>query len=216
MSGEGSEPAIPACFRIRADLQRLKRDTESRKLSAVTESAPVAQKRRLRWIAAAAASVVAALVLGLIFWQAKRPSVHPVASASPTAIAVLPLQNAGSDKDIDFLRLALADEIATALSHVQSFSIRPSATTSKYKDAADLQQAGHDMGVTSIVTGHFLKEGEQLEITLEAVDIATNRSVWRDTINAAASDRVAMQEHITSREAQGVWRVPGLAACVTA
>src|SRR5207237_1670446 len=30
---------------IRADLQRLKRDTDSRKLSAVTESAPVAQKR---------------------------------------------------------------------------------------------------------------------------------------------------------------------------
>src|SRR6266699_147145 len=44
---------------IRTDLQRLKRDTDSRKLSAVTESAPVAQKRRLRWIAAVAASVVA-------------------------------------------------------------------------------------------------------------------------------------------------------------
>src|SRR5438477_932648 len=67
---------------IRADLQRLKRDTDSRKLSAVTESAPVAQKRRLRWIAAVAASVVAALVLGLIFWQAKHPSVHPVDSAT--------------------------------------------------------------------------------------------------------------------------------------
>src|SRR5436190_610048 len=134
---------------IRADLQRLKRDTESRKLSAVTESAPVARNRRLRWMAAAAASVVAALVLGLIFWQAKHPSVHPVESATSRAIAVLPLQNAGSDKEIDFLRLALADEIATALSHVQSFSIRPSAMTSKYKDAADWQQAGPDMGWTS-------------------------------------------------------------------
>src|SRR3989441_411143 len=193
---------------IRADLQRLKRDTDSRKSPAVTDSAPVAQNRRLRWIAASA-GLVAALVLGLIFWQAKRPSLHPVESATSRAIAVLPLQNAGSDKDIDFLRLALADEIATALSHVQSFSIRPSATTSKYKDLnADLQQAGRDMGVTSIVTGHFLKEGEQLEITLEAVDIASNRSVWRDTINAAASDRIAMREQITSRVRQGL--VPAL------
>jgi len=201
---------------IRADLQRLKRDTDSRKLSAVTESAPVAQKRRLRWIAAVAASVVAALVLGLIFWQAKRPSVHPVAPASPRTIAVLPLENAGSDKDIDFLRLALADEIATALSHVQSFSIRPSVTTSKYKDLnADLQQAGRDMGVTSIVTGHFLKEGNQLEITLEAVDIASNRSVWRDTINAAASDRIAMREQITSRVRQGLVPALGVGSAVT-
>jgi eukaryotic-like serine/threonine-protein kinase len=201
---------------IRADLQRLKRDTDSRKLSAVGESAPVARNRRLRWMAAAAGATFAALVLVLIFWQAKRPSVHPVASASPTAIAVLPLQNAGSDKDIDFLRLALADEIATALSHVQSFSIRPSATTGKYKDLnADLQQAGRDMGVTSIVTGHFLKEGEQLEITLEAVDIASNRSVWRDTINAAASDRIAMRDQITSKVRQELVPALGAASAVT-
>src|SRR5437667_7262862 len=106
---------------IRADLERLKRDSESRKLSAVTESAPVARNRRLRWMAAAAASVVAALVLGLIFWQAKHPSVRPVASASPTAIAVLPLRHAGSDKDLDLLRLAFADEIATASTQVPSF-----------------------------------------------------------------------------------------------
>ena len=32
----------------------------------------------------------------------------------------------------DFLRLALPDEIATALSYVHSLSIRPFATTSKY------------------------------------------------------------------------------------
>jgi TolB-like protein/tetratricopeptide (TPR) repeat protein len=122
---------------------------------------------------------------------------------------VLPLQNAGSDKDIDFLRLALADEIATALSHVQSFSIRPSATTGKYNGPnVDLQQAAREMGVTSIVTGHFLKEGDHLEITLEAVDTASNRSVWRDTINAAASDRLAMREQITSRVRQEL--VPAL------
>src|SRR3989475_10193785 len=199
---------------IRADLQRLKRDTDSRKSPAVTDSAPVAQNRRLRWIAASA-GLVAALVLVLIFWQAK-PLVHPVESATSRAIAVLPLQNAGSDKDIDFLRLALADEIATALSHVQSFSIRPSATTSKYKDLnADLQQAGRDMGVTSIVTGHFLKEGEQLEITLEAVDIASNRSVWRDTINAAASDRIAMRDQITSKVRQELVPALGAASAVT-
>jgi serine/threonine protein kinase/tetratricopeptide (TPR) repeat protein len=193
---------------IRTDLQRLKRDTESSKSPALIESAPVARNRRLRLIAAAG-SVIAVIVVTFILWQARHPSVHPVESASSRTIAVLPLQNAGSDKDIDFLRLALADEIATALSHVQSFSIRPSATTGKYSDPnMDLQQAGRDMGVTSIVTGHFLKEGDQLEVTLEAVDIANNRSVWRDSINAAASDRIAMREQITSRVRQGL--VPAL------
>ena len=128
---------------------------------------------------------------------------------------MLPFQNAGSDKDTDFLRLALPDEIATALSHVQSFSIRPFATTSKYNEPnLDLQQAGREMGVTSIVTGHYLTEGNQLEVTLEAVDVANNRSVWRDTIRVAASDKIAMREQITSRVRQGTcpraWRIVGL------
>ncbi len=151
---------------IRADLQRLERDTDSGKLSAVTKSAPVARNRRLRWMAAAAGGVIAALVVALLLWQARHSSVHPVDSASPRAIAVLPFQNAGSDKDTDFLRLALPDEIATTLSYVPSFSIRPFATTSKYNGPnLDLQQAGREMGVTSIVTGHFLTEGNQLEVT---------------------------------------------------
>src|SRR6266581_2678196 len=65
------------------------------------------------------------------------------------------------------------------------------------------------MGVTSIVTGHYLTEGNQLEVTLEAVDVANNRSVWRDTISVAALDKIAMRELITSRVRQGLVPVLG-------
>ena len=121
------------------------------------------------------------------------------------SVAVLPFQNAGSDKDADFLRLALPDEVANVLSCVPSLSIRPFATTSRYSGAnLDLQQAGREMGVASIVMGHYLIAGDQLEITLEAVDVANNRSVWRDTVSVAASDKIAMREQITSQVRQGL------------
>jgi serine/threonine protein kinase len=194
---------------IRADLQRLKRDTESSKSAAVIESAPVSRRRRLQRIATGTVGVVAAIVIAVLLWQSQHPAVSPVDFISPRAIAVLPFQNAGSDKDTDFLRLALPDEIANTLSYVQSFSIRPFATTSKYSGPnLDLQQAGREMGVTSIVTGHYHTEGNELEVTLEAVDVANNRSVWRDTIRVAASDKIAMREQITSIVRQGL--VPGL------
>jgi eukaryotic-like serine/threonine-protein kinase len=195
---------------MRTDLQRLKRDTDSGKSAAVNGSKPVSHKKRLQWIAAGAVGVIAAIMVAVFLWQSRHPAVTPVDSANPRAIAVLPFQNAGSDKDADFLRLALPDEIATALSYVPSFSIRPFATTSKYNGSnLDLQQAGREMGVTSIVTGHYLKEGDQLEITLEAVDVANNRSVWRDAINVAASDKIAMREQITSKVRQGLVPVLG-------
>ena len=157
-----------------------------------------------------AVGIIAAIVVAVFLWQFRHPATSVIDAANPRAIAVLPFQNAGSDKDADFLRLALPDEIANALSYVPSFSIRPFATTSKYGGSTlDLQQAGREMRVTAIVTGHYLTEGDQLEVTMEAVDVANNRSVWRDTINVAASDKIAMREQITSKVRQGLVPVLG-------
>ncbi len=150
-----------------------------------------------------------AIIAAAIFWFAKQRSTPTVVSAGQKTIAVLPLQNLNSDKDVDFLRLALADEIATSLSYVRSLSIRPFATTSKYDSPnLDLQQAGHAMHVTDVVTGHYMKQGDQIQITLEAVDIADNRTIWRDTMTVAAPDMLAMRSEITAKVRQGL--VPAL------
>ncbi len=195
---------------MRTDLQRLKRDTDSGKSGAATEPAPAFRRRRLGWIAAGVVGLAAAIIMFVFLRKPAHPAVPTADSVGPKAIAVLPFQNVGSDRDYDFLRLALPDEIATTLSYVSSFSIRPFATTSKYSGPnLDLQQAGREMGVSSIVTGHYLTGGNQLEITLEAVDVANNRSIWRDTITVAASDKLAMREQVTSRVRQGLVPVLG-------
>jgi tetratricopeptide (TPR) repeat protein len=107
--------------------------------------------------------------------------------------------------------MALPDEVATALSYVHALSIRPFATTSKYNGPnVDLQQAGREMRVTDIVTGHYLKEGDQLQVTLEAVDVENNNTVWRDTLNVAALDMIAMRGQITTKVRQGL--APALGA----
>jgi TolB-like protein len=158
-----------------------------------------------------AVGAIALVVAGIALWQFK-PRTAPAASLSnPTTVAVLPFQNLGSDKGADFLSLAVPDEIATALSYVRSLSIRPFATTSKYTaPGLDLQQAGREMRVKDIVTGHYLKEGDQLQITLEAVDVENNRALWRDTLTVAAPDMIAMRAQITEKVRQGM--LPALGA----
>src|SRR5246127_2150150 len=219
---------------MRSDLQRLKRDTDTgHTLSPVASSggessaatgpsssgrqiavcpsgtsALSAVGRRYAKIAASAAAV-AVIALAVYFWYSRRQAVQAPSSANPTTVAVLPFQNMGADKDADFLRLALPDEIATSLSYVHSLSIRPFATTSKYIGPnVDLVQAGAEMHVTDIVTGHYLKEGNQLQVTLEAVDVANNRTLWRDTMSVAAPDMIAMRSLITAKVQQGL--VPAL------
>jgi len=220
---------------MRSDLQRLKRDTDSGRAlladsSARAESgagqASSGQRSAIaeRGAATAAAAkisygkivlavgAVAVIVLAVFYWQTRRPSAPAGTSfANPRTVAVLPLQNLGADKDLDYLRLGLADEIATSLSYVRSLSIRPFATTSKYDSPTlDLQEAGKAMHVTDVVTGHFLKEGSQLQITLEAIDIDNNRTIWRDTMAVAAPDMIAMRGQIAAKVRQGL--VPALGA----
>ena len=64
------------------------------------------------------------------------------------------------------------------------------------------------MHVTDVVTGHYLKEGDQLQITLEAVDVAANRTLWRDTMTVACPDMIDMQSQIAAKVRQGL--VPAL------
>ena len=223
---------------MRSDLQRLKRDTETgRTVVPATVGGEAAratrgpsssgrhdahdptpadpgQNRTYRKISVKIAALVAAVavaIIAVLFWQLKHRAAPVISSANPTTVAVLPFQNMSPDKDVDFLRLALPDEIATTLSYVHALSIRPFATTSKYNaPSVDLEQAGREMRVTQIVTGHYMKEGDQLQITLEAVDVANNRSVWRDTLNVGALDMIAMRGQIAAKVRQGL--VPALGA----
>ena len=184
---------------MRADLSRARRDTGSGSSARVI--APVAEPTTSKWWIWALASLLAVALIGGLAWRFK-PSSSPETKAAPplATIAVLPFQNLASDKDSDFLRMALPDEIATTLSSVRTLSIRPFATTSKYANAGtDLQQAGKEMHVGRIVTGHFQKVRDQLQLTMEAVDVAADRVLWQDTRNVPAGapgfDSGAGREH---------------------
>ena len=175
------------------------------------EKVSAASTQRHPYAKIAAAIVAVAILFAGVFLFIKQRATPATVNASQRTVAVLPLQNLGSDKDLDFLRLALADEIATSLSYIRSLSIRPFATTSKYDSPTiDLQEAGKAMHVTDVVTGHYMKQGDQIQITLEAVDIADNRTLWRDTMTVAAPDMIAMRSQITAQVRQGL--VPALGA----
>jgi len=190
---------------LRADLKRLKRETVSG-TSRSTHQQVIRQPKPVTIAISLILVVVCAVAIG--WWKSSRN--HSKSSLlNQTTVAVLPFGNMGADKDIDFLRLALPDEIATTLSHVRSLSIRPFSETSKYVSPdTDFQKVGREMRVTSIVTGHFLKAGDQLQVTLEGIDVDTNQAVWRDTLSVAGQNMIAMREQILSRIDNGL--VPAL------
>ncbi len=103
----------------------------------------------------------------------RRTAGLPGASAprGQTTLAILPFQNLSGDPSVDYLRLALPDEISTTLSYIPTLAIRPFASTQKYAQGnVDPQTAGRELQVADVLTGHFQKEGDQLRVTLEVID----------------------------------------------
>src|SRR6185295_17550331 len=131
-------------------------------------------------------------------------------------VAVLPFQNVGSDSSIDYLRLALPDEITTTLSHMRGLLVRPFASTTKYaQPVLDPQKVGREMGVSSIVSGHFSKAGDQLHITLEAIDVQSNSVLWRGDIDAPAQNMIGTRVQIMLKVRGGLAQAIGATAADT-
>jgi TolB-like protein/predicted Ser/Thr protein kinase len=199
---------------MRADLARARRDTtgaggSSRSLAAAPRTG-AASIFGERWVWGAAA-IVLLLVAGMLMWRMRgTPGAESGKEmAAPVTIAVLPFQNLGGEKDTDFLRMALPDEVATTLSSVRSLSIRPFATAGKYaKGDVDLQQAGKEMRVGRIVTGHYQRVRNQLQLTVQAVDVGDDRVLWQETMNVSPEDLVTMREQLTAKVRQGL--IPAL------
>ena len=131
--------------------------------------------------------------------------------AAKNTIAVLPLQNVNGDISVEFLRFALADEISNALTYTRTLDVRPSSVTRKYAASdVDPQKAGRELHVATVLTGHFLKQGDNLMVTLEAIDVQKDRLLWQTNLTAPAQDLIALQNQMTAQVRQGL--LPALGA----
>jgi len=116
---------------------------------------------------------------------------------------VLPLVDVGGGKNLDPLRFALSDGVAAALTRTRALQVRPVSAAAKFA-AADLDaaRAGQELGVTTILSGHYLREGGQLRVTLQAIDVKSNSLLWESNVTGATENEV--QEKIGAQIRQGL------------
>ncbi|MFZ3264899.1 MAG: protein kinase [Terriglobales bacterium] len=210
----------PDAIAMKGDLQSLRRETAS----GLTKSGfrrPVLPYRiatttfqaTTKWSTYILLGVSALLLTVLIavgaWWFKQRDGI--TVGAARNTIAVLPLQNLNGDISVEFLRFALSDEIANTLTYTRSLDVRPSAITRKFVgNDVDPAKAGREIHVANVITGHFLKQGDRLLITLEAIQVEGNRLLWQANLTAPADDLIALQAQMGVQIRQGL--LPALGA----
>ena len=212
----------PNALAMKGDLQSLRKETESglTKTGARRPALPYriatntfqasTSKFSLYLLVAVSAVLLMVLVAVGAWWLKQRKMV--TSGAPKNTIAVLPLQNMNGDISVEFLRFALADEIANTLTYTRTLDVRPSAITRKFVgNDVDPQQAGREVHVANVLTGHFLKQGNRLLITLEAIQVEGNKLLWQTNVTAPAQDLIALQAQMAAQMRQGLLPALGVA-----
>jgi serine/threonine protein kinase len=198
---------------VNLDRRRAEREELDRQRDPAAAAALKRTHARARrpWLALAGLVVLAAGIAGVLNYRSAGSAVPEV-----RVVAVLPLQNTRADPDIDFLGLALADEITTALSHIHGLQVRPISATTKYAGSArDVQAIGRELRVDDVVTGHYSTADGHLRVSLEAFDPNSNRVTWRDSFEAPKQSLIAAQVQIALRIRGGLAPALGASAMDT-
>ena len=194
---------------IRADLQRVKRDTESAPFVAPTEAAtkPRMTAPSKSNVLVAVAAVLVALVVGFAgyrWYRARSASSSATVTGKPS-IAVLPLQNLSSDPDGAYFADGMTDEITTKLSKIQGINVAShSAVTALKSPETDAAETGRRLGVRYLIEGSVRRFGDQMRINVHLVDSSSGFDVWAEDFKGEMKDVFSLQEQTALKIAQAL------------
>ena len=116
--------------------------------------------------------------------QAEAPDAGAQASASDAsealkksgALAVLPFDNISPDEKADYFSDGLTEELIARLSLVKEIELVSRWASMQFKDAKkDIKAVGRELGARYIVGGGVRKFQDSVRITVQLVDVVTNR-----------------------------------------
>jgi adenylate cyclase len=160
--------------------------------------------------------VVAGLVLVVATSVAvrylSRPPLSPQSSALVTqeapalplpdkpSIVVLAFVNMSEDPQQDYFSDGITEDLTTALSQISSLFVisRNSAFTYKGK-AVKVQDVGKELGVQYVLEGSVRKANDQVRITAQLVDAATDSHLWAERYDRPLKDIFALQDEIIQK-----------------
>jgi serine/threonine protein kinase/tetratricopeptide (TPR) repeat protein len=185
---------------MRADLKRLKRDTESGKTAALMPSvAPLRwSHKRFAAVVFALAAIVGVSALGARFYLGRTAN-------RINSIAVLPLENLSRDPDQEYFADGMTDALTTDLSKIGSLRIISRTSAMHYKGTKKtLPEIAKELNVDGIVEGSVMRSGNRVRITAQLIQAHTDQHLWAETFDRDLSDVLMLQSEVAQAIAQQV------------
>jgi eukaryotic-like serine/threonine-protein kinase len=180
---------------MRADLSRLRRDTDSGRsvVGVPTAEAPSRPWWHGRALMAIAAVLVVAVLAGAgwLYKSAGR------GGETIDSVAVLPFVNASGDPNSEYLSDGITESLINSLSQLPHLKVMSRDSAFMYKGKqTSVQTVGRELGVRAVLEGRIMKSGDTLSISTELVDARDNSHIWGQQYDQKLADVIALRNEI--------------------
>jgi TolB-like protein/Tfp pilus assembly protein PilF len=151
----------------------------------------------------AAPVVMSALLMAALGWGVW----YVLVPSRPVSLAVIPLENLGSDPEQEYFTDAITDVLITELARIRDLRVISRTSVLRLKKTKDPTGAiGKQLGVEYIIEGTVTRAGDRVRITAQLIATATDHHVWADSyegdpregfaLQRAAADAIARQVRV--------------------
>jgi len=152
-----------------------------------------------------AAAVVAAMIVAGVYLEKRssgpNPSTGPSSSADSSAhtIAVLPFVNMSEDKSNEYFSDGISEDLLNLLTKVPQLQVtaRTSSFSFKGKDTK-IPEIAKQLHVAHVLEGSVRKAGNEVRVTAQLIDAATDTQLWSQSYDRKLDDIFAIQDEIAA------------------
>ncbi|HQQ77749.1 MAG TPA: protein kinase [Thermoanaerobaculia bacterium] len=150
----------------------------------IASAANASPKRRAASVAAGGAlfASVLAAAAWMLFFRGAGPAGN--------VLAVLPFTNETGDSAHEYLSEGVTDSLIDALSKTPGLSVLARSTVYLVPDRHDPRKAGRFLHARTVLVGRVKRQGADLHVDAELVDVATGARLWHKIVTDRAGDPV--------------------------
>jgi TolB-like protein/DNA-binding winged helix-turn-helix (wHTH) protein/Tfp pilus assembly protein PilF len=150
--------------------------------------APAVRSRRGRPVAF---GLAVAIVLAVFLYGILRRPAHPIDSIAVLPFLTADLSQSSPDRYVAF---GMTEALISALSKVGELKVISQTSALQYTATTKpLKQIARELGVGAVVEGSVVREGDQVRITVQLIDAATDTHLWAETYRREAAGVLAVQ-----------------------
>jgi len=184
------------------DLKALGKQLEAGGTKAQTTAVGVTQasviQRKRAFLYGGIATLLLLLIIALFRFLPSRST-----AVDKKSIAVLPFETLGKSDADDYFNDGITEDILTQISKIGDLRVVSRFTIRHYKTSdKSLREIAEELNVATLLTGSIRRSGDQLRISCQLIDVATETQIWAETYDREMQDIFAIQSEVAQQIAK--------------